>query len=82
MSWSCPVCGGKAEAHGKGPSCNVLSELHPDVYASSGEYYADYDPETGLWCVFHTETNRAYASFSSEAEAKEEADKRNRPGDK
>lgn len=43
-----------------------------------GEYYHDLDLKTNLWCVFHTETPRAYASFASEEEAKEEADKRNR----
>ena len=47
-----------------------------------GEYYADLDLKTNLWCVFHTETARAYASFADEGQAKEEADKRNRAGDK
>jgi hypothetical protein len=47
-----------------------------------GEYYHDLDLKTNLWCVFHTERARAYASFADEGEAKEEADKRNRKGDK
>lgn len=34
-----------------------------------GEYYADYDDETGTYCVFHTENNRAFASFSDKEEA-------------
>ncbi len=47
-----------------------------------GEYYADLDLKTNLWCVFHTESVRAFASYASEGEAKEEADKRNRAADK
>jgi len=43
-----------------------------------GEYYHDFEPTSGAWCVFHSETSKAYASYSSESEAKEEAAKRNR----
>ncbi len=48
----------------------------------TGEYYHDLDLKTNLWCVFHTEHAKAVASFADEGQAKEEADKRNRPGDK
>ena len=47
-----------------------------------GEYYHDLDLKTNLWCVFHTEHAKAVASFADEGQSKEEADKRNRPGDK
>lgn len=42
-----------------------------------GEYYADLDKASGLYCVFHTETTKAYASYSSAEEAQEAADKWN-----
>lgn len=46
-----------------------------------GEYYADYDDETGSYCVFD-DLGIAVASFATPEEAKEEADRINRaPGD-
>lgn len=45
-----------------------------------GEYFADYDDGSGMWCVFHTDTNSgfAYASFFSEELAQLDADRRNK----
>jgi len=43
-----------------------------------GEFYADYDDDSGLWCVFHTENGHAYSSWSSREEAEEDAGRRNR----
>ena len=44
-----------------------------------GEYYADLDTDTGMWCVFHTDKNtgHAYASFCSEEQAEADAAERN-----
>jgi hypothetical protein len=44
-----------------------------------GEFYADLDEDTDLYCVFHTETTKAYSSWSSMEQAKEDADRRNHP---
>jgi hypothetical protein len=43
-----------------------------------GEYYADLDEDTGLYCVFHTETTKAYASFAGMKEAEQEAETMNK----
>ena len=40
-------------------------------------YYADYDKRTGLYCVFHTESGKAHASYSSMVEAELEARRMN-----
>ena len=37
---------------------------------AKGEFYVDLDEETGLYCVFGSETGHAYASFSDLTEAK------------
>jgi hypothetical protein len=38
------------------------------------EYYADYDEDTALWCVFHTEKDDfAFATFADEQSAKDKA---------
>ncbi len=37
---------------------------------NQGEFYVDYDDESGLWCVFHTEDTRAYSSWPTEAQAR------------
>lgn len=48
-----------------------------------GEYYADYDEETGLWCVFNTDdvgdkkAGFAFASCSGKSQAEENAKQRN-----
>lgn len=44
----------------------------------AGEYYAELDEDTGLFCVFHTETDKAFGSYSSMEEAEEKADEMNR----
>jgi hypothetical protein len=36
-----------------------------------GEFYAEYDEDSALWCVFNTETSQAYSTHSDEASAKE-----------
>lgn len=48
-----------------------------------GEYYSEYDTDSGLHCVFHTDkgNGKAYASYSSAAEAKAAADKKNKKTD-
>jgi hypothetical protein len=33
--------------------------------------YIDLDEETGLWCVFGTNTGKAYASFCSKTDAED-----------
>jgi len=44
-----------------------------------GEYYADLDGTTGLWCVFHTDAayGKAFASYSNVEEADADAARRN-----
>jgi len=44
-----------------------------------GEYFADFDAPTGLWCVFHTDINtgHAYSSWADENAAKHDAERRN-----
>ena len=44
-----------------------------------GEYYADLDGPTGLWCVFHTDAayGKAFASYSNVEEADAEANRLN-----
>lgn len=44
-----------------------------------GEYFADYDSVTGLWCVFHTDhkTGFAFSSWVSREQAEKEANKKN-----
>jgi hypothetical protein len=42
-----------------------------------GEYYADWDECTFMWCVFHSESGKAHASYATEKEAKEDASRRN-----
>ena len=48
-----------------------------------GEYYAEYDEDSGMWCVFHTDLRSgfAYASFSCQDEAEAEADRRQKNQD-
>ena len=45
-----------------------------------GEYFADYDEDSGMCCVFHTDLKSgfAYSSWLSMEDAKTDADKRNR----
>lgn len=44
-----------------------------------GEYYADYDEDSAMWCVFHTDKKSgfAYASYASEELATDDANRRN-----
>jgi len=44
-----------------------------------GEYFADYDQETGLFCVFHTDfkTGHSFSSYTTLAEAGRDAEERN-----
>ncbi len=44
-----------------------------------GCYYADYDEETAMWCVFHTDlkSGHAYSSWADQVSAEEDAAKRN-----
>lgn len=42
-----------------------------------GEYYADLDEETNMWCVFHTESSHAFASYVTRVEAERDATERN-----
>lgn len=42
------------------------------------QFYADYDENSQLYCVFGTETGKAYSSYASQEEAEEDAKKRNR----
>jgi len=46
---------------------------------AKGEYFADYDEESGSWCIFHTDykTGFAFASYASKEEAEEKTEKRN-----
>lgn len=34
-------------------------------------FYADYDEETDLYCIFNTETDKAYASYSTLEQAEQ-----------
>ncbi len=56
-----------------------VQSLQASEKVSVGEYYADKDEETGQYGVFHTdkEPGFAFALFSDEAEAREDARKRN-----
>jgi len=44
-----------------------------------GYYFAEYDEESGAYCVFHTDIKSgfAYASYSTMMEAERDADSRN-----
>ena len=49
-----------------------------------GEYFADFDEGTGMWCVFHThlDTGHAYRSYLDRKEAERKAaDMNNRDGE-
>lgn len=56
--------------------------VHGSSLPGSGEFYADYDEETGTYCVFHTEGNRAFASFTDKDEAESVAAEMNASGSK
>jgi len=45
----------------------------------AGEYFAEYDDECGLWCVFHTDLKSgfAYATYTGRKEAEQDAMLRN-----
>jgi hypothetical protein len=45
----------------------------------NGEYYADYDEDTKMWCVFHTDKGegKAFASFATKKEADAYAKRKN-----
>lgn len=49
---------------------------------NSGEYYAEYDKDTELWCVFDSESSKAHASYADKASAEKDAKKRNGMGKK
>ncbi len=34
-----------------------------------GEYYVDFDEDSKLFCIFHTESCHAFESYASEEEA-------------
>ncbi len=41
------------------------------------DFYAEYDEETGLYCVFGNNTGFAYASYADKGEAQEHANLKN-----
>lgn len=45
-----------------------------------GEYYAELDEDSDMWCVFHTDKNsgKAYSSWASKSEAEKDAARRNK----
>lgn len=43
----------------------------------NGEWYYEWDENTQLYCVFHTESSKAYATYSSEKDADVDAKQRN-----
>ncbi len=56
-----------------------LEKVAPEVFAVwkisvKGEFYAEFDENTGMHCVFHTDVdNHAFASYAGETEAIERA---------
>jgi hypothetical protein len=46
---------------------------------SKGEYFADYDESTEMYCVFHTtfKTGFAFSSWASIEQAEQDAENRN-----
>ena len=44
-----------------------------------GEYFADYDEDSGSYCVFHTDFRQgiAFSSWASMAQAERDAEERN-----
>jgi len=44
-----------------------------------GEYFVDYDEESGSYCIFHTDykTGFAFASYANKEEAEKNAKERN-----
>lgn len=38
-----------------------------------GEFFEEWDPDTGLYCVFGTESDFCYATFSDEGDARKRA---------
>jgi len=45
--------------------------------APKGEFYADWDEDSGSYCVFNTESSKAYASYADKGDAQAEAARRN-----
>ena len=39
-----------------------------------GSFYADFDEESGMWCVFGTESGFAYYSYADKESADERAE--------
>jgi hypothetical protein len=58
----------------------MLNENLIKKKAKKGEYYSDWDTDTQMYCVFHTDlkSGHAFASYSSPEEAKIDADNRNK----
>jgi len=46
-----------------------------EIDKKHGTFYADWDDESGSWCVFGSESGFAYASYGSEDEALDESDR-------
>lgn len=62
----------------KRPKKNFAPAAFPNK-PQLGEYFADYDEESALYCVFHTDkkTGFAYSSWACMEDAKKDAIRRN-----
>lgn len=57
----------------------AIPEDSPDYGAASqkGQYYAEWDEETAMFCVFNSESPKCVATFADQSEADEYARKKN-----
>jgi hypothetical protein len=61
-------------------TANKAIKAYLESIKTKGEYFADYDEESGLYCVFHTDkkTGFAYSSWGSMEDASKDAECRNK----
>lgn len=50
-----------------------MTRREREAQAEDTGFYADYDSESALWCVFGDRSDFAYESYADRAEAKERA---------
>src|SRR5438270_159344 len=83
MGWTCDCqCPWKRKFETNKPDLDTKGSrvIFWDMKNNSNQerYYAEYDDETGFWCVFGEISGKAVESWSDEETAKTQAQKRNR----
>ncbi len=60
------------------PKSKVSTKGRPSI-PSIGEFYAEYDDDSGMFCVFHTDVDsHAFASYAGKRDATSCADAMNK----